>query len=274
MHNILPAGSTIKIQRGLSYKVCNDVCMVKVMSVYYQLKSFYVGGVILDYVGRRFEVSSCLGISEGTLRIRVGRLRAMGLVVMNGRNLELRGGWMVRELFDIDEKFRQTTKFNFCKEAYKAIMAIGIDENISRQIYILKKKLIDDKIDRIGIKETRIARKLKRFRRKNFELICERQLKRNSKTILNDKLPKINAQTTLSRQGLAKFFGKKSKGTGSRWAHKLSKGLFIEDVPQYLEIGKGVSWVSYLNMRLGYRCSYKKGVISLRVANQLNLKLF
>lgn len=266
--------STIRplvIFKGFPTSIISDKGTVKVMSVFFQLKSFYVGGSIHNYRSRYREITDLLKICDSTLRRRIGEMVSLGLVVNDGGNLVFAGRNKIKELFDLSGKSRKVyrLKFDETKNIEKQIVALAIDENIRHQVYALRKKLVSDRIDKLALHDTRISGKLKRSGNSRFEYLSQVQLQRNIKSILKGNTPKINAQTTLSRMGIATLLGMKSKSTGTRWANRLSFMGLIDDLENSVKVKSGISYNSFKNMSLPGKFFFKNGSIYLRLCNSI-----
>ena len=230
-HSHIPTNRPIRIYKSLSQKIVHDSNTIKLIALFSQLKSMYVGGIILNYTSRYKQLTAVLDISESTLRKRINQLTTMGLIKKEGKHISFIAHKKIKELFDLSPKLRKVNLFAFenTKQIQNKIIVTAINENLKQQKYKINKKILSQKIKRLAIQCSTIEENTYSFYAKRIDSLLENQIKRNLKTIKCGRIPKINTQATLSRQGVAKLLGRKSKATGTRWIRKLNQlNLILE----------------------------------------------
>lgn len=237
------------------------------MCIFYSLKSFYIGGSILNYRNRYKEICQTLGICESNLRQKIGALKKLGYITTDKKHLYLVSNERVTEQFEIYTKKKH--KFNFTKNIKQAIESLAIEDNIQRQVYALKQKLVNKEVADAGIIDTRSFKKLRIHISKNLEQVCRAEFLRSKSDIINDEYQHINTQTTLSRQGVANMLERKSKSTGRNRINKMRRAGYMSDTPNRLFI-KRCSYLEYKEALLPSRkFRYIKGCVYLILCNIL-----
>lgn len=206
----------VSIPVGLLTKAQADI---KPIVVYYQLKSLYVGGVILNYRSRYQELADAFEISSSNLRGKIKQIIKLGLAESKGKHLFLRSK---RKLMDQYQTTRKTYKIECTPDLEVVLKALACQENIEQQKYRTAKKIVEYKLKDSKDKPKGYVRQVKRYVRNNFDNIVSIEKRRFQTSY-------INPFFTLSRKGIARVINRKSKSTGQRWAKKfISLGLMKE----------------------------------------------
>lgn len=268
----------IKINRGLTTLLAKDNTWLKALSVFYSLKFYYKGGIILNISKRYNFFADELKISETNLRSKIKFLIDNGLI-------ERRNNCLIFVSFNkIKEKFKiKTTKYYKLsyrkpKELEFFLKTLIIKENLEKQEYKLKEKIINEELKKFGKIEARTIRnKIRNYLKKNITQLRLKHQKRELSNSSNNlfKNPSINDTITVSRKKIATELGKKSKSTGSRFIKKIkSLGLVLEDNKKIERIRSKVSYqaLRYLDLDSSYFIFNNN--LYKRLPNQLTLSNF
>jgi hypothetical protein len=277
----------ISIPRGLASALSRDTRMAKTMSVFYQLKSLYIGGIVHNFPARMKEIANTFGYSDRKLRTYISILKEEKLVsVDKNKSLTLRSSKFVGQKFKVSTTKYTKLNVDNLLDAEKLFMSLAIQENLMKQAYTLYDKVIDHAIyDSVGIKNpsTRMCRNSYRRLKKQYLGSIESELahlqKRYTDSISNLEQPKgfLFPFLTLTRQGIATLFGKTSKSTGHRYAKLLSGLQFIHDRNNNnVIIKEGATYEEYCAMiqhvfDYDYSFRFNKGVIYKVLPNMISL---
>lgn len=211
----------------------------------YKLKSLYIGGVILDYRKRYGELSKnpLIDCSESNLRKYIKELKDLNYAWTDSsnKNLFLISKEYLKKEYEVSRYSHkiEVNQSNIGKSNLEYVMkALSINENLERQKHVITKKLRDEKYDMVSkdkgqnyLDEKR-DKKLLSFVKKDYENVLNRKQKRYLKDLSQLNFKGINDTffpfQTLSRLGLSKCIGRKSKSTGTRLMNKLKHMGLIE----------------------------------------------
>ena len=257
----------ISIPKGLPTAILKDG-LERDFTIWYQLKSLYVGGIIKDYTKRYQELADTLGIGNSTLRKYIKRLLSYGWVTKKGKHL----------FFISREKLR--VKYNVAKAKYKVkpnenllewVKVRAIKENLNKQIHAYKQKYVDN-----GLKDSKDKsqglKRLFKTQLKDFDNHLSKQQERFRKDVKNGVKGAINPFITLSRLGIAKVLNRKSKYTGSYQMKKFKKANLILKDESNLLFFKSCSYYEYLKLKsINYTCNYlyKDGKVFIKLSNNI-----
>jgi hypothetical protein len=276
----------ISIPRGLPTYICKDNSLLKTTTVFYQLKSLYKGGVIINYTSRYSDIANEFNISVSKLRNYIRVLLKKGWVKKENKNMILMSKRYISEGFNISKYCYKIKTTELCN-LENIFKALAIQENYNKQEHLLKKRLIK----KILLKETegetcsskglkKLESNIKKRVTNNLEDLKQTEYLRFEENPVDSiKKKLINPFITLSRKGVAKLLGRKSKSSGYRNITKLKKNNLVDDQMNYLLIAKDISYNEYINLRYdylsnGYYITYNKydNKVYLRLANLIYLK--
>lgn len=239
----------IRIPKELAPKIANNKQLLKVCSIYLELKPLYYNSLIKDYRSHYTELAAYLGLGISTLRQYINRLEGLGLVKKDGKHLVLCSWHTFRELFSIE-----TRKIHKVDNGYQMgliLRVLAINYNLETQKYkFWRKFFIEDQYSRYCESELakfrtqgqkiyletkeRFARDLLYKIDKNkawksvFKKFCEDpyNLHKATQGALKEleagkNIPTFNPSFTLSCRGVARIFGNKTPGAGFYWERKL-----------------------------------------------------
>lgn len=250
----------ISIPMGLPSVAVKNTATLKAYAVFYQLKSLYVGGIILDYRRKTKEISSYFGYSERKLRTYITSLKAMNLVeVVNTKDLRLAGSKFLAQEWNASTKNYWRIGSVHLQEIENVFRSLALQENIEQQAYLLKKKLIGEAISAsVSILNPTLTlqpARLKRLRKAvvcDYEKLLEETQSRCAREIsgLIKKTSELSAfpWATLSRQAIATVLNRKSKATGQKYAKRFAKLGFITDERHTIFIGN-FSYAEYIELQ-------------------------
>jgi hypothetical protein len=261
----------ISVPKGLSLALAKDSKRLKTVSVFYQLKSIYVGGIIHDFSSRAKDIATSFGYSERKLRTYISELKDLGLVSFDAKkkSLSLRSSKFIGELFSVSEKRFHKIKVDNINDIDQVLKGIAISENLVKQAYELKNKIINKAIAQsVGITtltnyQPNHSKKLKAIFAKQFDRTLANFQKRYTDSISNLEIPDMDLFpfVTLTRQGIANMFGRTSKSTGHCYAKRLSSLGFINDKrSKNVVVMEDATWEDYTLMQvnvIGHDYSYK-----------------
>jgi hypothetical protein len=260
----------ISVPKGLALAIAKNSKQLKTISVFYQLKSIYVGGIIHDFSSRAKEIATSFGYSERKLRTYVSELKDLGLVSVDGnKSLNLRSSKFVGELYSVAYTKFHKIKVDNISKLDQVLKGIAISENLVKQAYELKNKVINKAIAQsVGITtltnyQPHLSKKLKKAFAKQFDRDLVNFQKRYTDSISNLQTPDMDLFPfiTLTRQGIANMFGKVSKSTGHKYAKQLSGLGFIKDKrTKNVVIMEDATWEDYSLLQInviGHDYSYK-----------------
>jgi hypothetical protein len=273
----------ISVPKGLATAVSKKRTTLKAVCVFYQLKSIYVGGIIHDYTKRTTDIASTFGYSDRKLRTYIKILVDLGLAdISKNKSLSLRSSKHIAKMFEVSEKSFHKIKADSLDDIEMVFRALSMQESITKQEHLLKKKIIDSAIkESVGInKPTSLSptayRRYKSIFSRKYDSLLAKERKRYTMalSIFANLNRDIFPYATLSRQGIAETFGFKSKATGQRYA-KLLKGLkFINDSNNlvYLRDASYEEYTMIIQDEVSYDYSYKfiKGAIYKVLPNNIS----
>lgn len=268
----------IKINRGLTTLLAKDNTWLKALSVFYALKFYYKGGIILNISKRYSFFADELKISETNLRAKIKFLIDNGLIERKNNCLYFVSFNKIKEKFKIKTTKFYKLSYRNPKQLEFFLKTLIIKENLEKQEYKLKEKIINEELKKFGKIEARTIRnKVRKYLKKN---ISQLRVKYQKRELLNssNKLLKnhsINNSVTISRKKIASELGKKSKSTGTRFIKKIkSLGLVLEDNKRIERIQSKVSFQVIRYFELDSSFFIFKNNLYKRLPNQLTLSNF
>ena len=281
----------ISIPRGLPTSICRSTRTTKAITVFYQLKALYTGGVVLNMRRRYREVADTLAISESKLRSYVKYLQEdMDLVWWDGHHLTIRSSKVLTERWKVS-KFRYKLPPDIYRDNAKlenVVYQLALAENQERQAYQYLQKLTRRQLGLEGKAKGERLSKAERTVfarvRRDFSKIVRSEQKRFVHALSTGYLSgdfnakdHLNPFFSFTRQKIAEILGKKSKSTGSRRLKKLkSYDLVEKDEPLLIPIG--TLSIQDKNILLNMMDSNKNTILSIKgqgyikFSNQINLK--
>ncbi len=284
----------ISVPNGLPRAIINDNKLFKAVVMFYKLKSLYKSGVIKNYTRRYREIAEHPNVNccESKLRASIRTLRDLGYVCKEGKNLIIRSKFLLKEEFGVS-KFSTKIECQDIKNLEYYLKRLIIEGNIEQQRVRVVEKIVADEYSvgkEKGSPESKTFKQLKKFVSKDFNACLKRQQARYAHTVRNN-LQSDNSNfypfLTLSRKGIARNLGKRSKSTGSRYIKKFKDLGYIEkDEPNYIILESDVSYDYYLKFKYNYLDSlldsnttgcthmrFSKGRILLTLANNIQMTL-
>lgn len=280
----------ISIPKGLPTKIVQNNRDFKMLIVFYQLKSLYVGGIIHDYTKKYNVIAEKFGISSSKLRSYISILLKMGWVYKDkNKSLVIRSKKMLSEAYGVS-KYCYKIKIDVINDLENVIRTLVIKENQEKQVHLLKKKLVNRQLDKEGrassskilARQTKI---IKKYVNNNFENLVEKEKIRlrgigfhDNCTKLIDEINKLNPFISTSRFNVSKILNRRSKSTGSRYVKKLlDKNYLYSDTTNSIVIDNNRNYMdifTYNTILLEkynkyYHIFYKKGLIYLKLSNSL-----
>ena len=278
----------VSIPQGLATAAVKTARELKAYSVFYQLKSLYVGGIIHDYRKKTNQIASTFGYSERKLRTYISVLKGFGLLeVVDKHDLVLRGSKYVSKLLGVSRKRFWRIPADKVSDLEDIFRVLALEEKMKQQRFRLESKVVASAIStRVGIPNPTTTLQPSRLRMlrkaivKDYgKLLTERQA-RYTETIasLNSKNPTaatIFPWATLSRQGIATVLNRKSKATGHKYAKRFAALGLIQDERNTVFIGD-FSYDEYNEMQetvLGHDYSYQyvKGEVHKVLPNTITM---
>lgn len=232
----------IRIHKSLLTKLSQDNKWLKAMSVFYSLKYMYSGGIILNITKRYSEIAKFLGISETNLRSKINFLIEKGLIEKNNNKLIFISFNTIQKKFKIKTFKSYRIEYDKPKELEIKLKLIILEENLKRQEYKLQEKIINEELKKFGKIEAKTTiKKIRKKIKSNINYLTEQYKQRELDYSLtnNYSSKNINSEITLSRNSIAKQFGRTHKSAGSRFIKKLkTKGLVVEDIKRIKLVSK------------------------------------
>jgi DNA-binding Lrp family transcriptional regulator len=265
----------IRIHQGLPTKIVKDQKLLKAICVFYGLKYLYTGGIILNISKRYKEISKKLEISETNLRSKVKYLIELGLITRENNNLTFTGFTKIKQILKLKTFKSFRVDYKTPKNLEILIKCLSIEENYKKQEYKLQQKVIKEELKRFGkIEAKNTQKKIIQKIRKGIGPLTEKYKQREPNFSINkDSLKKeMNPVTTLSRQGVAKLFNRKSKSTGTRFINKIKKhGYVIDDEKRIDLIYKKFNFNMFRSLELDSSYFIYKNNLYQRLPNKLTL---
>lgn len=251
----------VSIPMGLATQVVQTNRELKAYTVFYQLKSLYVGGIIHNYRQRTKLIASTFGYSERKLRTYISLLSKAGLIqVLNRHDLVLRASKFVAQLHGVSKKRFWRIAADKISQLEDIFRVLALEEKMQQQRFRLESKVVDSAIStRVGIQNPTTSLQPSRLRtlRKAFvkdydKLLLERQTRYTDSVATlqqpNTGKDSIFPWATLSRQGIATVLNRKSKATGHKYAKRFAKLGFIQDERNTVFVGD-FSYPEYIEMQ-------------------------
>jgi predicted transcriptional regulator len=276
------------IPKGLPTKIA-EADIVKPIAYYYQLKSLYVGGVILNWKYRKKEIAAVLNVSMSSLYNHTQKLIDLKLAKKEGNNLVFVSEKKLLHKYGIKTKFQRKKRTVYFIQRHEPlpigddaelhIKGLVIKENEEKQKFVIKSKIIESNIRKSGTLSERTANKLRQNIKKNYNSYLKHEQLCGLKSITSGETPEINPNVCISRHSIAKKLSRKAKSTGHRIAKKLSGKGIIKESRQRLLRFTNVAWNQYLNMianglnSINYH-AYERGKIYLIQANRIEYAYF
>jgi transposase len=256
----------ISIPKGLPTAILQDG-LERHLVHWYMLKSLYVGGRIHNYRSRYKEIADTFGIGQSTLRKWIGLIKEQGWAHRQGKDLVLISRERLRERYNLSKgKYRTTTD-----NLLEWLKAKAIQENILKQEYEYKRKYVAERIKESKDKSQSLIRFLNSNLNKDFKAHQAIQIKRFNQSIQQGKQSRTNPYFTLSRQGIASCFNRKSKRTGTYQLNKLKKlGYILKDETNLVYL-KTCSYAEYLieKQYSGMNNIYLNGKVYRKLSNNI-----
>jgi hypothetical protein len=270
----------------------------------YKLKSLYVGGVILDYRKRYDELSKdpLINCSQSNLRKYISILKELNYAWTDkaNKNLFLISKEYLKKEYEVSRYSHKIevnqSNIGGCNLEY-VMKGLSINENLERQKHVITKKLRDEKYDIVSTDkgqnylDEKRDKKLLSFVKKDYDNLIDKKQKRYLKDLSQFNFKGINDTffpfQTLSRLGLSKCVGRKSKATGTRLMTKLKHmGLIEKDDKNFVVMEYNRSYEEYKQYRfmfdelcLDYKYKFfisyntRKRTIELRLPNIIQTTL-
>lgn len=237
------------------------------LTVLFQLKALYTSNSIHNYRKRWNSLASVLGISESKLRKAVNLLKQRKLAwserTTDREDLRLAGNETLKKLFDTNKFRKHKIKFDTNKNLETKIKAVILQQNLNRQVYVIREKIVD----KLGIKRG------KNRRSKEMFYTAIKNKVETLKTRPSKGFP--NPVTSLSRLSIANLLNKTSSSTGHRWMNKFKQLDLIETDKRQFEF-LNVPYSSYalkeLTSEYGGRLRLYKGWFYKVTANEITMK--
>lgn len=268
----------IKINKGLTTLLAKDNTWLKALSVFYALKFYYKGGIILNISKRYKFFSGELGISESNLRSKIKFLIDQGLIERKNNNLIFSSFNKIKEKFKIKTTKYYKLEYKSPKELELFLKTLVIKENLERQEYKLQEKIINEELKKFGKIEARTTRnKIRKYLKKNLSYLKVKYQKRELKDSSNKLFEnlKINNSVTISRNKIANSFGRKSKSTGSRFIKKIKKlSLVLEDTKNIVKVRSNLNLTCLQHLELNSSFFIFKNNLYKRTTNTIILSNF
>lgn len=269
---------------GLAPVLAKNNRQLKAVAILYQLKSIYVGGIVLDYKKQLDVIADSFGYSKRKLTDYIKMLKEENLAVEdnNGR-LSLRSSKHIAQYFGLGQTgFHKIMKSDLADiETY--IKALSIQENLKTQEHNLHAKIMQQEVKaKVGIINPAALnpaanRRMRKVLRNSMPELIKNQQERYIQAITTFQKPEddIFPFITLSRQGIATAVSRKAKSTGHRLAKKMIKLGYITDKAVSYSAGS-FTWTEYNLLQenvLGYNTSYtyKSGEIIKVMPNNISM---
>ncbi len=237
----------VSVPKGLPSALAKNRQMLKAAAIFYQLKSLYVGGVIKNHPKQLQVIADTFGYSISKLRMYIDILVKKKLAVREGANdLRLRSVWQFAHQEGVSAKLRkwkvQKSELGSMEEI---LQSLALLENLKQQEHIFKGKVLDCELSAtigtsnlVNLQPSR-RKKLESTLKPSFDKIVDKQQTRYLDTVARLKSPSkdLFPFITLSRQGVANLFGRKSKSSGHRLVKKLAKSGLLYDTKNEVSIG-------------------------------------
>lgn len=237
------------------------------LTVLLQLKALYTSNSIHNYRSRYNSIASILGVSESKLRKCVAFLKTEGLAWCEraGERIDLRlaGNEKIGKLFDTIKFRKHKINFDTNKNLETKLKAVILQQNLNRQVYIIREKIVD----KLGIKRGKNMRSKKMF----YDAINNKV--KALKTRPSKGFP--NPTTSISRLNIANLFNRVSSSTGQRWMNKFKQLNLIEIDKRQFEF-LNVPYSNYslkeLTSEYGGRLRIYNGWFYKVIANEITMK--
>lgn len=273
----------ISVPKGLSSIILLNRVDHKSISIFYCLKSLYVGGVIKNYRKRYSLLCEQLNISEKTLRTYIKILKDEKLVCHSNDHLFLVSSKKLKIKYGVSKynhKIKVDDYLDY-KKIQSVFVAISIKENYSQQEYVLKKRLTKNYIQEKsnfykGEIYPRMINSYKERVKNHFNIFLNEEKKRFQKNVIdsvnnNKKIKLYNPDITLSRKGISGLKNCKSSYTGYSTIKKLKEyNLIKSDSNNLIKINNSNHMIYELYNNYRNLFSYK-GSIYYRGVNSVVL---
>jgi hypothetical protein len=267
----------ISLPKGLPTKLVQSTRELKAVAVWYQLKTLRVCGVIKDFGRNAKAIAATFGYSERKLRTYVAYLTQRGHIERPDRHtLVLRSSRLLSTEYGVAKRCHKIGATDF-HQLELVIQELALTENIERQAHTVKGKLQEQYLRNEGIPNSsnlQPAAKKRLMRGFNLAQEMEKAASHFVATVSTLALtPTLNPFVTLSRGGIARALGRRSKATGFRYAQKLrAAGLLTEQKHRVFVCDASVSEY-YLMRASGYDSTfiYEKGKVYKALSNLLTL---
>lgn len=276
----------VSIPKGLATNAVRNNGTLKAYSVFYQLKSLYVGGVILDYRKRAKEIASLFGYGERKLRMYISLLKEQGLVSVEGKNnLSLRSSKSLAAEWKVSEKKFWRISVARLPQIETVFRCLALEENLIQQRYRLANTLVSEAITAsVGIQNPMSVLQPARFRSLRKAVVCDyERLLQDAQTRHTEEVASLTPVSssafpwaTLSRQGIATVLNRKSKSTGHKYARKFAALGLIGDENHKIFIGDFSydEYLAFLSTMVNndYTYQYTDGKVNKVLPNTITLK--
>jgi len=262
--------------------------MQKALTTFFCLKTFYVGGSIHNFRSRYPELTKKLGISESTLRKRLGLLKQAGLCQVEDRHLVLKGRNFIKALFQF--KTYKTVKIQLkdfegnINKLTEHIQLLVLLKNKENQCKQLLNNFIQEGLKYEGIENTnnlstgekKLRKKIRHRVIENFEQIFYKHKQRFIRSF-NLSSEECNLETfdrkivpliSLSRRKVSILIKHTDNSKmGYEIVKKLKNSGLLEDIPSYCLVDNQCCEQKYLKLyrQISPKFVYRKTVSSLFV---------
>ncbi|QKG56981.1 hypothetical protein GKZ68_10300 [Hymenobacter sp. BRD128] len=213
---------------------------LKAMTVLYQLKALFVGGVIQDFGQQAQHIAATYGYSISKLRSYVAVLCQMGLLTKPRRGtLVLASSRRIAAHHSLQVRGFHRLPSTQLTDLETRLRALALAENIDRQQYALEQKAITATLVSRGIPMPAHQQPQRLNHLKKTVQVAEavgalqtRFTQEVATLAFDSRKADFNPFATLSRKGIARALGRHSKATGLRYAKLLTKVQLLTDEPR------------------------------------------
>ncbi|WP_188559807.1 hypothetical protein [Hymenobacter glacieicola] len=213
---------------------------MKAVCVLYQLKSLYVGGVVWNFSREAKAIANTFGYSEGKLRQYLSYIIKRGWASKRGRHtLVLRSRRVLTQEFGVSQYCHKVSTDHLYR-LEEELTKLAVQENLGRQQHVIDTRLQDEYLAHNGKKRSSHLQPAARRRiLRGFDLAAAQtsaKARYTAQVRTKSEVGVLNPFATLSRSGVARVFGRKSKAAGLRRVQKLKQHGLLSDCPHYVVI--------------------------------------
>ena len=276
-----PTTTYISVPKGLPSQLVKNTRELKAMAVWYQLKAVRVCGVIKDFGRHAKAIAAVFGYSERKLRTYVQYLRAKGYIEKSNRHdLVLRASRLAGKTYGVAKTYYRIPTHRL-HQLELELRALALQENLERQQFTLRRKLQDQYLRDSGIttpshlQPAARRRALRGYDSAKMQATVSQHVAREQQSASTPACkPTLNPFVTLSRQGIARALGRRSKATGVRYARKLQAcGLLTETKHQLFVCDASLQEFGFMR-EAGFDHTYRftNGQVFKSLPNQLTIR--